>query len=125
MQGRQQRHVATRSAKAAFQADLDALLRPKPRASVKRVKLVGFKQFCPSLLMIYPAGRPADVASPSCHAEIAKRVNKAAVMVDQMVRDVARELYVYDAVTEVTGKHRCTLRIICSAVCQLIWLIKH
>ena len=28
-------------------------------------------------------------------------------MIDQMVRDVAKELYVHDAVTEVTGKHRC------------------
>ena len=67
--------------------------------------------------MIFPVGRPADVASSCCHAEISKRVDKAAVIIDQMVRDVARELYVYDAVTEVTGKHRCT--IICSAVCQL------
>ena len=46
-------------------------------------------------------------------------------MIDQMVRDVARELYVHDAVTEVTGKHRCTLRIICSPVCQLPCSMKH
>ena len=46
-------------------------------------------------------------------------------MIDQMVRDVARELYVYDAVTEVTGKHGCTACIICSHVCQLRCLMKH
>lgn len=75
--------------------------------------------------MIYPAGKPADVASSCCLAEIAERVDKAAVMIDQMVRDVARELYVYDAVTEVTGKHGCTSCIICSNVCQLRCLMKH
>ena len=49
MQGRQQGHVATRFAKAAFQADLDALLRPRPRASVRRVKLVGIQAGLPFL----------------------------------------------------------------------------